>query len=220
MPVRGRIWLAIAAGLLAVGLPAGCGGDDGDNASPSELQAQLISPDQIPPLQDRRDFSWDDPTDFVVQGVFYPENTRPSAVIGAIDDAGFQAGAGRYALPKGEGGPDVYFDVAQFDSEDGARQAQEYLHGQDLQQPCYAACVVNPEEYDVSGIPGAKAVHQVPNGRKGPPGTEPFERFVVEFTIGPDLYIVDTRGDPGDVPPDQFNAGSKRVYDFAKQHSG
>src|SRR5947208_5055662 len=214
-----RTWMSVGLGSLAVAVAVGCGGGGG-STSPSELQSRLLNPNQLPPLVDLRDFSWTDPTDFVVQGVFSPENTKPSAVISAIDDAGFQAAAGHYSLPKGSNGPQVYFDVARFDSSGGATKARDYLHGQDLTQPCYTACVVNPQDYTVPGVPNAKGVHQVPNGSKGPPGGHPFERYAVEFTIGSDLYIVDARGDPGSIPQGQFNTGSKRVYDFAKQHSG
>jgi hypothetical protein len=206
--------------VAAVVLLAGCGGS-GENTSPADLQGVLLAPDQFqPPLEGLRDFSWENPTDFVVQGIVYPENTKPTAVIGEIDDDGFEAAAGHLAVPKGEEGPQIHLAVARFDSDDGAKQAQDYLHGQDKLQPCYAACVVNPEDYTVPGVSGATAVHQVPNGQKGAPGVEPFERYAVEFTVGSDLYVVSLTGDPGTIPAAALNQGVKELYDYAQQHAG
>jgi hypothetical protein len=106
-------------------------------------------------------------------------------------------------------------DVARFDSADGASQALRYLHGQDLQHPCFASCSVSPQPLTVKGVPSSEAVHQAPNGVKPPPGSGPFERYVLEFTIGPDLFIVDANGGPGDTPPAQFDAGARTVYRYA-----
>lgn len=148
-----------------------------------------------------------------------PEALPPSKAIAAIDDAGFEAGAGQLIFPKG-GGPQIHVGVAGFDSSDGASKAVDYLHEQDLQQPCFAACTVTPRDLTVKGIPNSKAVHQVPNPGKPPPGSEKFERWVIEFAIGPDLYIVDTTGDPGAVPKARFEQGAQQVYQYAAKQSG
>jgi hypothetical protein len=94
-----------------------------------------------------------------------------------------------------------------------------FLHQQDLQQPCYTACTVNPRELTISGIPGATAVEQVPIKGKLPPNAgPPFEAFAVEFTIGSDLFYGYVQGDPGDTPPARFEQGAALVYKYASQH--
>jgi hypothetical protein len=207
------------AGLIcaALALGAGCGGDD--ETSPASLKAQLVPASQLR-LKVEEPFEWDNPIDFIVDGVLIPAGTKHSDAIEEIDDFGFEAGYGEILRPRG-GGPDIHLDVAKFDSDDGARDARDYLHQQDLQQPCFAACSVNPEDLDVNGVPNLEGVHQVPLPKAQiPPGAgPPFERFVVEFTIGPYLYIVDAGGAPGDTPPRRFASGTKIVYEYASQRS-
>jgi hypothetical protein len=212
---RRPLLAALTCAALAVGV--GCGGDD--ETSPASLKDQLVPASQLR-LEVERPFEWDNPIDFTVDGVFLPEGTKHSDAIEEIDDFGFEAGYGELLRPTG-GGPDIHFEVAKFDSDDGAADARDYLHQQDLQQPCFAACTVNPEDLDVNGVPGLKGVHQVPLPKAQiPPGAgPPFERFVVEFTIGPYLYIVDAAGDPGDTPPARFARGTKSVYEYASEHT-
>jgi ketosteroid isomerase-like protein len=138
-----------------------------------------------------------------VDSLGLPEDTPPSEAVAKMDDAGFQAAAGDQLRPKGGGAP-VFVDAARFDSADGASEAQDYLHSQDLQQPCAGACVVSPQEFTIDGIPGATAVHQVPIDGPLPPGKQPFEGYSVEFTNGSDLFYVTASGDPGDIPPRVF----------------
>ena len=104
-------------------------------------------------------------------------------------------------------------------SSDGATQAQDYLHDQDLQQPCFAACAVNPRELTIEEIPGATAVHHVPIKGELPPGLHPFEGFAVEFTIGSNLYYASASSDPGDIPVAEFEKGALRFHEHAQQHS-
>jgi hypothetical protein len=213
---RRNLGLAVLiSAALAVGV--GCGGDN--ETSPASLKAQLVPASQLR-LKVEEPFEWDNPIDFTVDGVFLPAGTKPSDAIEEIEDFGFEAGYGELLRPRG-GGPDIHLEVAKFDSDDGARDARDYLHQQDLQQPCFAACTVNPEDLNVEGVPDLKGVHQVPLPKAQVPAGAgpPFERFVVEFTIGPYLYIVDANGDPGDTPPGRFASGTKIVYEYASQRS-
>lgn len=209
-PRNGLLLAALICAGLAVG--AGCGGDD--ETSPASLKAQLVPASQLR-LKVEEPFEWDNPIDFMVDGFLLPAQTRHSDAIEEVDDAGFDAGYGEVQSPEG-GGPGFHIDVVKFDSDDGAAEIRDYLHKQDLLQPCYAACTVNPEPLEVKGIPNAKGVRQVPLKGKSPPGAgPPFERFVVEFTIGPYLYIVDAGGPPGAMPPARFLRGAKTVYEYA-----
>ncbi len=213
-----RLALLLAASLLMALGATGCGGG-GEEATPASLKPLLLPVAQLKPLQLERTFGWDNPTDFTTQGVFLPEATPPSEAIAAMDDANFEAAAGQEMRPKG-GSPDVHVDVARFGSADGARQALSYLHGQDLQHPCFASCSVSPRPLTVKGVPSSEGVYQAPNGIKPPPGSGPFERYVLEFAIGPDLFIVDANGGPGDTPPAQFDAGARTVYRYAAKQLG
>ena len=211
--------LSLLALALAGAIVTGCGGDgDGDQPSPQSLESLLPPPSQIGPLQLERTIDWENATDFVVQGTVLPQATAPSSAIGQMEDAGFAAGAGDVLTPKGGGEP-VNVSVAAFDSTDGAVDAQDYLHEQDLQQPCFAACAVSPEELAIDEIPGATAVHQAPVEGELPPSVEPFEAFAVEFTIGENLFYIYASGDPGDIPPAAFEKGSLNVYEYAHQQS-
>jgi hypothetical protein len=194
--------------LPAVGLA--CGGDE---TSPASLKDRVIPAANLK-LKSEREFEWDNPTDFVVEGIHGPEKTRPSDIISAIDEAGFEAAAGRQLIAKG-GEPGAHVSVARFDSEDGARQARDYLHEQDLQQPCFAACVVNPREHTVRGIPDSLAVYHEPIEGEPPPGLFKFVAFKIEFTIGEDLYVLDTMGAPGKPTEAQFDRWAKAFYEHA-----
>ena len=72
--------------------------------------------------------------------------TNPSELGAAIEDAGFQGAVG-----KDLGGPDlnVRIRAVQFDSEEGALEARDLLHDEDLKPPCPEACVVTPIEYEL-----------------------------------------------------------------------
>jgi hypothetical protein len=211
--------LTAAIALLAamtMATVAACGDDDEDGVSPAALEERLFPESELRrlDLEVDRTFTWDNPTDFTVQGLFLPEATPPSDAIETIDDAGFEAAAGQFLR-------DAFgVGVAQFESEEGANEVRDYLHEQDLQQPCYAACVVEPREFELEGIPGATAVAQLPVEGELPPGTgPPFQRYVVEFTIGPYLYVGDASGPPRLDLESRFEEGVKALYDHVKDLS-
>ena len=208
--------LLLVAALLTEALGAGCGNDE--ETSPASLKGLLPPPSQIGPLKLEVPFEWDNPTDFIVQGTVLPQTTAPSEAVSKMDDAGFQAAAGDLLQPRGGGEP-VNVDVARFDSSEGATQARDYLHSQDLQQPCAAACSVNPRALTIKGIPGATAVHQVPIKGNLPPGIFPFEAFAAEFVIGSDVFYAYASGHPGDIPPSAFERGVRAIYEHASQQA-
>ncbi len=178
-------------------LGAGCGGDDdgGGGVSPEDLASRLPAAEDLK-LETEREFTWDNSTDFAFDGFFFSEGTTASELIATLDDAGFEAGAGaRLKDPAKMRG--VQLSVAQFESDDGAVEARELLHAEDLKQPCFAACTVTPTEYELDGIPGSAAVHHMPNEGKPPPGLFKFEAYHAEFAIGSQLYVIQM-----DSPPD------------------
>jgi hypothetical protein len=206
---------------FAVAVPgmvvAGCGGGD-DQASPADLKPLLPPPSQLGPLKLEETFEADNAIDFIVLGYQQPEGTAPSEAEGKMDDAGFQAAAGERMIPKGGGAP-AYADAVRFDSSEGAEEAQDYLHEQDLRQPCAGACVVAPQEFAINEIPGATAVHYVPTNSPPPPGMQPFEAYAVEFTDGSDLFYATASGDPGDISPQAFKKGAIGFYEYARDHA-
>lgn len=220
---RSLCGLALAFGLF---LAAGCGGgDDGDESGTSakELSTQLISPNDLDvgdELHTDREFQWSDPIDFAVEGILIPESVPNTAskTAHAIEDAGFESGAGEVLINK-DASVEVHLDVGKFDSDGGAAEARDYLNTIDLQQPCHGPCVVNPTKASALGIPNAKAVHQIPiKGEQLPPTAgPPFERRVLEFTIGPYLYVVDVGGPPGDVSEATWKKGVEAIYDNARK---
>src|SRR4051812_27306386 len=177
--------------------------------SSSDVKARLLPPAQLKPLTQERAFLWENAIDFVGQGVTLPEGTPPSEAVEAVEDAGFSVGAGQQLAS--EGAPVARISVAKFDSTDGATEAQNYLHGQDMQHPCFKSCSVDTHAFTIKGIPGSKGVRQSPNGIEPPPGSQPFERDLTEFTIGEYLYLVEADGDPGSIPMAQLDRKSTRL---------
>ncbi len=209
----------VAVTVFGISLP-GCGGDDDEpeGPSPESLEGLLPPASQLGPLNLQATLTWDNAIDLVVQGVVLPEATAPSDAVAQIEDAGFVAGAGEILMPRGDGSP-VNATVAAFDSTEGVAQAQEYLHTQDLEQPCAAACAVSPVELPIKDIPDATAVHHVPVEGELPPGVHPFEGFAIEFPIGENLFYASASAGPGEIPVSTFERGAANFYRYAKQHS-
>jgi hypothetical protein len=196
---RGATLLLVAAALVA-----GCGDDDGGGGDKpkvdtSDLKQELLPRSFASGYKFKESFVLESATDWIgpPRGVFIPESTLQSKAVKAVEDAGFEGGA-KVAFTSRNGALDVW--VGRFESAEGAEKMRDYLHAEDLKQPCPGPCVVAPREMAVDGIPGARGVHQKPLDNP-PPGFhgEPFENYSVEFTVGPMLYAVYQGGKPGDV---------------------
>jgi hypothetical protein len=221
--VRRLSILCLPALLITALFALGCGGGDGETTSTAALTKQLIPASQLLPqahLKKDQEFNWTDPIDFVFDGILVPGSVpnEASKTVDAVDKGGFDAGAGEILTGKG-GDPQVHLDVAKFGSDGDAADVRDFLNQLDLQQPCHGPCSVNPKEAPTFGIANAKSVHQFPKkGAKLPPDVgPPFERRVIEFTIGPYLYIVDVAGRPGGVSDATWKQGVDQFYAYAKK---
>ena len=205
--------LAVAA-LLTLGM-VGCGGND-NAVSPASLKSRLLPASDLPGFKVERDFSWDNPIDFVGEDLPLPESTPPSRAVKTFEDAGFEAGVGeRLVAAKGNKfeGPQASVDVIQLGSDDEARDALDYVRKEGLKQPCFAVCSVEGREFAVPGIPGAKGVQLTPLRQPPPDAPPPFEAHGVGFTIGPRLYLTNSGGHPGQVKKSQVLRVAKALYE-------
>ena len=96
---------AVLASLLALtaAVATGCGGDDG-GATPEALKDHLPEGKDLG-LQTEREFEWANATDYSVEGPGYSEGTKPSEWIDAIENAGFEAGAGAILVDESRARP-------------------------------------------------------------------------------------------------------------------
>ena len=207
----------LASSVLCTGGLVGCG-DGGDGTSPASLRSQLLPVSEVPGFKTERKFDWDNPIDFVHEGLPVPESTPLSQAVEAIEDAGFEAGVGEsFVVAKGGKfqGPHWTVDVAQFGSDDKAREALDYVRKEALKPPCFGVCSVDGREFAVTGIPGAKGVQLTPQ-RNPPPGAPPpFAARGIVFTAGPRLYLVNVDGEPGQVKKKkaQVLSAAKALYE-------
>jgi len=154
----------------------------------------------VPGFRLQRTFDWADPVDLVGQGIRLPEITRPSSSVKVFKAAGMKGASGErltQGKPPNEGV--VTVGVAQFPSSRDARTVRDWMHAQDLMQPCFTSCIYNSRELRIPGVPNATAVQQTPNtpapagGGQGPP-----THYLLEFTVGAFLYFANTDGTPKD----------------------
>jgi hypothetical protein len=214
----GAVRLGFGALLLAIAVIAlgACGGNDDDGGgdiSLTELRSHLPAAGDLG-LKEQRESEWHNATDLLVQGLVIPETTSPSELGATIEDAGFQgAVSSEFADSRHE--LNVRISAAQFDSEEGALEARNVLHEEDLKQPCRAACAVAPREYELDQVPDYAAVHHAPARVKLPRGLSPVEAYHAEFVIGPRLYVVQADGLPSSTSGAEFDGVVQTVYDAA-----
>jgi hypothetical protein len=216
----GMAVLILALAVIALGACGG-GDDDGEgDVSVTELSSTLptageLRLDEAPPGPPAHGESeWDDATDLFnrVDRLVIGAATDPSEVGAAIEDAGFQRAVGR---DFGSRDLNVRVRAAQFDSEEGALEARDLLHDEDLKSPCPKACIVTPIEYELGDVPDSVAVHHVPNPAIVPPGESGVEAHHAEFAIGPLLYVVQMDGKPSPTFSAEFDKLMRAVYGAA-----
>jgi hypothetical protein len=202
--------LTLALAVIALGA---CGDDDdGESEVPvAELSTSLPSAGDLG-LDELAESEWDDAADLLAEGLVIGAATDPTELGAAIEDAGFQGAAGRDL----EGQDlNVRIRAVQFDSEEGALEARDLLHDEDLKSPCPDACVVTPVEYELDEVPDSAAAHHVPTRVELPPGQSRVEAHHAEFVIGPQLYVVQMDGKPSPTFSADFAKLMGTVYESA-----
>lgn len=213
--------VALILALAAIALGA-CGGDDDDGESEvsvAELHSSLPTAADLG-LHQRAELEWKTATTDLLgppEGLVIGAATDPSELGAAIEDAGFQRAAGRDLGGRDLNGRDlnVRIRAVRFDSEEGALEARDLLHEEDLKTPCPDACVVTPVEYELDDVPDSAAVHHVPTRVDLPPGRLRVEAHHAEFVIGPQLYVVQVDGQPSPTFSADFDKLMRTVYGSA-----
>lgn len=190
---------AAAAGLTA------CGSSGGGKTSAAALSGRLMPASFVPGFHQQRTFDWSDPVNLVGEGLALPEASRPSDAVKAVRKAGLKGAAGE-RLTKGSPPNEDQFTVGvvKAASEAKATGLRDWMHAQDLQQPCFSECIFSGKAIGVPGVPSGVAVSQVPSvpppphGARAPAGGGPPARYFVEFTVGPYLYFAQGDGAPKD----------------------
>jgi hypothetical protein len=205
--------LILALAVIALGA---CGADDDDGESEvsvAELSSSLPTSDDLG-LEERQELESDEAADVFdgATGLVIGGDTDPTELGAAIEDAGFQTATGRDLSRQDL---NVRIRVIQFDSEEGALEARELLHDEDLKSPCTEACIVTPLEYELDDVPDSVAVHHVPTRGDLPPDTLPVEAHHAEFVIGPQLYVVQVDGQPSPTFSADFDELMGTVYESA-----
>lgn len=189
-----RVALALLV-LVAATMPVGCGGDDAP-AEPLALDERLPTDEEAAGFPVQRRFTWPDADGPVNEG-FAATLNNPEIADEAkevLRDAGYVEGA---AVVRSRAENDNFVVmVLRLGSEDGARDVLEWGHHEEL-KPCPGLCSVDISEFDVGGIDNAKGIERL----VGPPieGQEspPYDRFLVDFTDGTVLYLVERAAPPG-----------------------
>lgn len=209
-------FVVLGVALAAFSLAA-CGDGNEDPATPAEMKAALLPESQIDGLKRVRLYEWTNSTDFAVEGLLVGETTSTDAVEATLAGAGFEAGAGE-ELASVDGdeqrdGPRVNVAVGRFGSEHDALALRDFLHAEDMRQPCAKACVVSAKELQVPEIPGAKARAHTPIANPPQDAPEPFEGYAVVFNVGPVLYVVESWSPPGTLDAADVIATAQAMYD-------
>lgn len=220
--------MVVAAACVAtagLGGLTGCGSES--KVSASSLKPRLLPASLTPGFHMLRTLDWSDPVNLVGEGIFLPEVTHPSEAVKEIRDADFRGAAGEQLNRGGPTGDDIRNGVAKFKSTGEADKVRDWMHREDLQQPCFAECIFSPRILPLPSVPGGVAVRQVPSaqaptpppgvklppGVKAPravPGSGPPTRYLAEFTIGKYLYFVSTTGNAA--AKEKFVAGIQQYY--------
>jgi hypothetical protein len=218
--MKGRL-LAVAS--LSIGLAAvGCGGGGG-KVSATSLEPRLLPASSVPGFGLQRSLDWDDPVNLVGEGLALPQITHPSAAVEEFRQAHLRGAAGE-VLSNGaaSNATEVRVGVAEFNSATDANRVRDWMHTEDLREPCFGQCIYTTRPVALPGIPSARFVVQsthLPPPRRIPPGAPKFTggpaNYLAEFTIGSYLYWAILQADAG--AKANFERGLQRYYLHAKR---
>jgi hypothetical protein len=226
-----RSAVGVLFGVAGASLVVGCGGTS--KVSSASLDSRLAPASVAPGFHLERIFDWSDPVNLVGEGIRLPEATHPSQAVSEVNGSGFEGAAGEQLNVGGPMGQTITTGVIKFSSAADATKLRDWMHAQDLQQPCFAQCIFSPSNLPAPAIPGATVVKQVPppppapvrqaaarahrpvvfpgpGGQNGPPIT-----YLAEFTIGRYLYFASTSGGA----PAKFLAGLGAYYNDVRKLS-
>jgi hypothetical protein len=215
---------SFAAACVCAGLAlAGCGSSGSNSVSSASLQPRLLPSNSIPGFGLQRTLDWSDPVNLVGEGLFLPQATHPSIALKEFKNAHLRGASGEvFTSGAGPTETEVRVGVALFSSAAGANRVRDWMHRQDLHQPCFSQCMFAPGQVTVAGIPSMRMVVQtshVPPPPKGAPAGARFSggptNYLAEFTVGPYLYWTILQADPA--AKAQFEEGVKSFYALAKQ---
>lgn len=231
----------LSLALFFVLVVAGCGGSGDEKVSANSLKPRLVPASAIPGFSFERGLDFSDPVNLVGEGMFLPEVTHPSTAVSEVKDEKLEGATGE-VLRKGSGfdATELHIGVAKFKSAADANRVRDWMHKQDLQQPCFVECIFSPRPGSIPGVPGARFVVQTPTAVpskggtpvkspsgaaiKGPAGRptgassgQP-ANYMAEFAIGPYLHWVFLHADPK--AKGQVVAGVKVYYEHAKKAGG
>jgi hypothetical protein len=200
---------------------AGCGGGGG-KVSAASLRSRLLPATAIPGFGLQRTLDWSDPVNLVGEGLRIPQRTRPREALSEFSGADFKGAVGE-VLSSGPNGTEVTIGVAKFSSEADANRVRDWMHREDLRQPCFSQCIFSPAAVTVAGSPGLRLVVQSSPPPPRPPGAPRGVKFVApapanyhaEFTVGPYLYWASLTADS--TAKTRFEEGMKLYYAHAKQ---
>jgi hypothetical protein len=201
----------------------GCGGSGGKVSSAS-LQPRLLPASQVPGFGLQRTLDWSDPVNLVGEGLALPQITHPSEAVKQFDNAHFKGAAGEI-LTSGAAFNETQatLGVAQFGSAADADRVRDWMHSQDLHQPCYGQCAFAPYPVALPGISTARFVVQSSKAPPPPPGAPRGVKvvarapasYLAEFTIGAYLYWAVLHADS--TAKARFEQGLRLYYAHAKQ---
>jgi hypothetical protein len=205
----------VSLALFLVVVVAGCGGSGHDTVSAISLKPHLLPASALPGFGYERGLDWSNPVNLVGEGMSLPEMTHPSAAVSEVKGANFEGGAGE-VLRKGSGADatEVHIGVAKFKSAADAERVRDWMHNQDLQQPCFVQCIFSPRPMAVPGVATARLVEQTPTAVTPPPKGPP-THYMAEFTTGPYLEWMFVQADAK--AKAQVAAGVKQYYNHARE---
>ncbi|MCW2971712.1 MAG: hypothetical protein JWO23_2839 [Solirubrobacterales bacterium] len=216
----------VVACLFAGFALAGCGGSGGTTGTTSSasLRPRLLASSAVPGFGLQRTLDWSDPVDLVGEGLALPQVTHPSAAVKEFKDASFKGAAGE-VLTNGTGpnGTEIRLGVAQFANAADATRVRDWMHREDLHQPCFGPCVFAPTPVSLAGLSNVRLVVQSSPPPPLPPGAPRGVRIVrtaptnylAEFTVGPYLYWAAFTADSS--AKAKFEQGVKLYYAHARQ---
>jgi hypothetical protein len=195
--------MTLAAAVVAVAV-GGCGGGS-SKVSAGSLHSRLLPASGVPGYFLSRTLDWSDPVNLVGEGLFLPEVVHPSQAVSKINGAGFEGASGE-KLATNSGDADITTGVMEFKSASQAASIRDWMHQEDLREPCFTACIYTPGSLPLPAVPGSRAVAQSAHAPAPPPPPSgsrrkvvvvgPPSRYLVEFVIGRYLYFGWTEAPP------------------------